>query len=1050
MWCIIAARRRRKLVMLATWVQKFHRGHSARNINSDAVQQRKSDFYRFDSMWKKAIAHVPNQDNFGSGYILTLYLVSDTNRTKDLALAFVRRYIHEHAAIDHEKNNTIHIHIPQEVKIVNIFYALNAKTVASKSVINQFLVSRNKVVLTPPPSQSGTLSGWTLVREKIDLKKVELLDDDGNFAERDQKLDEALTGAMQEDDNANAVPEEDEVEEDEDNTNGDKDDVDEKVPLALDWSKFQVSSHVVKSIKNIDKKFREIFVARMRQLASGARSHKLQKPLKGCVSIIYETYMDNSKGGFRILWTQERGDIVVWFIAKHKVCIKSIILHLDLSLSSQLTLTLFFSQDVSRFAKLIDDARNRTARQQLPQDFISELDDPTGRMAPRSEVMLDALGNVPMKLYDVTKDHMDDIISNPSWMPQMHLTEEERGVVEAKGTVLLLGRSGTGKTICISNRIEYDRQIFGHNVNFSQLFVARSSRLCKYVEGAVGTNKNTSFITFNELLRDLTQVESKLYQGNKSTFSQVKHVDFARFKTLFYPQCNQREKASALMVWKAIRTFLKGSIEAYQTDSGYLSREYFVNGESFQATSGLEVEKLGKDRCKMTPEQRIVAYDIFLQYQCWLNDEKRWDDCDRILFLLRNIDPRTGDPEAYDHLKRSKIYVDEVQDYLQVEILLFFYLGGGPKSLFLAGDPAQSVVEGTDFRFDEIRSVGWFVAKGNRNLIPEKPRVVNVNFRSHAGILNCAGGILDLLFGHFENTVKQLPKDYGLFKGARPGVFHNVDVQKLSTLLKEKLPGAVVLTHDDSAPMWREKLDRRLVYGIRESKGLEFKTVILLDFFCEIEPSLQKPWRDLLLNRAKSDHEFATKYPLVETHLKLMYTGVTRCIEQLFFAETISSDAGTAAVRWLTTKKKDHADGEALATKNDVTELESMSMTNDEFQIMGIENAEQAESSSIELNQAIEYLRNAVYCFDMADSPRLKAKAETHLKSLELRSKVISTSDDYETVENEAAEVVEQLLREDLLSETVSLINDITPRLPQYTRVKLEEEITTKLSRIIT
>ena len=667
--------------------------------------------------------------------------------------------------------------------------------------------------------------------------------------------------------------------------------------------------------------------------------------------------------------------------------------------------------------------------------------------------MLDALGNVPMKLYDVTKDHMDDIISNPSWKPQMHLTEEERSVVEAKGTVLLLGRSGTGKTICISNRIEYDRQILGHNVNFSQLFVARSSRLCKYVEGAVGTNKNTSFITFNELLRDLTQVESKLYQGNKSTFSQVKHVDFARFKTLFYPQCNQREKASALMVWKAIRTFLKGSIEAYQTDSGYLSREYFVNGESFQATSGLEVEKLGKDRCKMTPEQRIVAYDIFLQYQCWLNDEKRWDDCDRILFLLRNLDQRTGDPEAYEHLKRSKIYVDEVQDYLQVEILLFFYLGGGPKSLFLAGDPAQSVVEGTDFRFDEIRSVGWFVAKGNRNLIPEKPRVVNVNFRSHAGILNCAGGILDLLFGHFENTVKQLPKDYGLFKGARPGVFHNVDVQKLSTLLKEKLPGAVVLTHDDSAPMWREKLDRRLVYGIREAKGLEFKTVILLDFFCEIESSLQKPWRDLLLNRAKNDHEFATKYPLVETHLKLMYTGVTRCIEQLFFAETISSDAGTAAVRWLTTKKKDHADGdgEALATKNDVTELESMSMTNDEFQIMGIENAEQAESSSIELIQAMEYLRNAVYCFDMADSPRLKVKAEAHLKSLELRSKVISTSDDdYETVENEAAEVVEQLLREDLLSETVSLINDITPRLPQYTRVKLEDEITTKLSRIIT
>jgi len=296
--------------------------------------------------------------------------------------------------------------------------------------------------------------------------------------------------------------------------------------------------------------------------------------------------------------------------------------------------------------------------------------------------------------------------------------------------------------------------------------------------------------------------------------------------------------------------------------------------------------------------------------------------------------------------------------------------------------------------------------------------------------------------------VKQLPKDYGLFKGARPGVFHNVDVQKLSTLLKEKLPGAVVLTHDESAPTWREKLDRRLVYGIREAKGLEFKTVILLDFFCEIESSLQRPWRDLLLNRAKSDHEFGTKYPLVETHLKLMYTGVTRCIEQLFFAETTPSDAGNAAVRWLTTKKKDHADGEALATKNDVTELESMTMTNDEFQIMGVENAEQAKSPCIELHQAMEYLQNSVYCFDKADSP-LKAKAEAHLKSLELRSKVISTNDYYDTVEIEVAEVVEQLLREDLLSETVCLINDIKPRLPQYTQVKLEDEIITKLSRVI-
>ena len=36
----------------------------------------------------------------------------------------------------------------------------------------------------------------------------------------------------------------------------------------------------------------------------------------------------------------------------------------------------------------------------------------------------------------------------------MSLTDEERKVVEAKGTVLLLGRSGTGKTI-VSHLVSY-------------------------------------------------------------------------------------------------------------------------------------------------------------------------------------------------------------------------------------------------------------------------------------------------------------------------------------------------------------------------------------------------------------------------------------------------------------------------------------------------------------------------------------------------------------------------------------------------------------------
>lgn len=375
-------------------------------------------------------------------------------------------------------------------------------------------------------------------------------------------------------------------------------------------------------------------------------------------------------------------------------------------------------------------------------------------------------------------------------------------------------------------------------------------------------------------------------------------------------------------------------------------------------------------------------------------------------------------------------------------------MGGGPGALFLAGDPAQSVVEGTDFRFEEIRSVGHFVAgKDRRHLIPEKPRTVNVNFRSHSGVLNCAGGFLDLLFDYFPGSAKQLKKDHGLFKGARPGVFHKIDVQQLSTLLKEDLQGAVVITHDESASHWKNVLDHQLVYGIREAKGLEFKTVIILDFFAELPSLLQKPWRNLLLNRVDSDFEFA--FPLVETHLKLIYTGVTRSIEQLFFAESKSSIAGDAAVRWLTTAmhKKEEANSEPLATINDMMDIKSMALTNDEFCIVGIDNAEVAGSSDIELEQAMSYLDRAVFCFEKAQSSELASKAYAHSRSVQLRLKIASAPADYcKHIEGDAAQVIEKLLKVNLLSECVNLLDLIGPQLSEYTQRKLVELLTSKIT----
>ena len=126
-----------------------------------------------------------------------------------------------------------------------------------------------------------------------------------------------------------------------------------------------------------------------------------------------------------------------------------------------------------------------------------------------------------------------------------------------------------------------------------------------------------------------------------------------------------------------------------------------------------------------------------------------------------------------------------------------------------------------------------------------------------------------------------------------------------------------------------------------------------------------------------------------------------------------------------------------------------MTMTNDEFRIVGIDNAELAESPEIELDQAVDYLKRAAYCFEKAQSPELVAKARAHSSSLRLQMKIASTIEDYDATEVDAAGVVEQLLSESLLSESLCLLGDIAPVLPQYTRGKLEETITSKIGRAV-
>jgi len=176
--------------------------------------------------------------------------------------------------------------------------------------------------------------------------------------------------------------------------------------------------------------------------------------------------------------------------------------------------------------------------------------------------------------------------------------------------------------------------------------VSRSSRLCRYVEKAVGSSPQSNFYTFDNLLHELDVSLSEEEVEAKTRHVHPRHrVSFAQFKQ-FYEHYTQK-KIAALIVWKSIRTFNKGSIKAYQSSSKVLSREYFVS------------DKLGKNRCKVPLDLRDSIYDIFVQYQAWLHEQRLWDDRDHIHSLLQKIDEgKNTSSLSYDKVKWSKVYVD--------------------------------------------------------------------------------------------------------------------------------------------------------------------------------------------------------------------------------------------------------------------------------------------------------------------------------------------------------------------------------------------------------
>ena len=122
--------------------------------------------------------------------------------------------------------------------------------------------------------------------------------------------------------------------------------------------------------------------------------------------------------------------------------------------------------------------------------------------------------------------------------------------------------------------MEYDRRINRSCNAFSQLFVARSSSICRLVEGMIETRDRCKLVTFNDL-QDLLENELPKFDSIPYDFANQseKQMNFFRFKREFFR--NRKDEVDPLIVWTNIRSFIKGSIEATESEKGFISMEQY-------------------------------------------------------------------------------------------------------------------------------------------------------------------------------------------------------------------------------------------------------------------------------------------------------------------------------------------------------------------------------------------------------------------------------------------------------------------------------------------
>ncbi|KIY72674.1 hypothetical protein CYLTODRAFT_449643 [Cylindrobasidium torrendii FP15055 ss-10] len=529
------------------------------------------------------------------------------------------------------------------------------------------------------------------------------------------------------------------------------------------------------------------------------------------------------------------------------------------------------------------------------------------------------------------------------------VSHQEQEIIESTASCYVIGRSGTGKTTTMLFKMLLVEQTHPDDQpRPRQVFITKSHILAKKVQeyfNSLTESLSLASMTLpelkarvqvpewdqfaeDEMLFELADDRSDTRQDLPGRFSELNDEHFPLFLTYdklctliegdivamagksviraggtkkmisfkdsaseaflakYWPRFSETRsnKLDAGLVFSEILGVIKGSEECLSEDNRCLSRAQYMN--------------LAEGRASTLAERAEDIYSMFEAYQRMKAQNQAFDVADRTHDIIRFFADFGVPGTPFDRL-----YVDEVQDNLLIDTMVLRALCSSSFGLFWAGDTAQTISEGSSFRFDDLKAFQHRLEMRRRaDLLDHgascRPQLFTlaVNYRSHAGIVNCARSVVDLIHTFWPNSIDKLAPEVGLSDGLKPVFFDNQDPEQLDHFIfgvagSEIQFGAqqcIIVRNREAQDRLRQQVgDVGMILTIYESKGLEFNDVLLYDFFADSSVS---NWR-VVLNAIKDwcGEPLPTfageKHASICSELKSLYVALTRARNKVWIAD---------------------------------------------------------------------------------------------------------------------------------------------------------------------